>query len=158
MKGAKRCTVGDRAQSATTTDEPQRAALFVRRRCSPFNVLAFLDIQIGLEILGIFRYCAIALLLPSATERLVELDQALIFVPSRLCQRQFGGKERPLPVENFEIRCDPTPVALERGIDGILQVLHRDLLFHSNLMIFLIPDQCVGSVAKRVLDRLLVGD
>ena len=51
------------------------------------------------------------LLLPAAAKCPVELHQALILRTSRLGQHQFRGKERPLPVQHFQIRRGASPVA-----------------------------------------------
>lgn len=41
--------------------------------------------------------------LPPASQRSIQLHQAAIFVPSRTCERKFGGVKRPLAVQHFQV-------------------------------------------------------
>src|SRR4029077_2983597 len=43
------------------------------------------------------------LLLPATAERLVKLHETLILGAARSREREFGGKQRPLPVQDFQI-------------------------------------------------------
>src|ERR1700721_3434282 len=52
------------------------------------------------------------LLLPAATESLIELHDALVFVSSRLRQGKLGGVKRALAVNNFKI-CGGAPLVAQ---------------------------------------------
>ena len=98
------------------------------------------------------------LLLPTAAERPVELHQALILGSTRLRQYKFRIKQRPLAVENFQVRGRPALVPQDGKPHRLLQVRDGILLPHPHLMEFLIGDQRIGYVAKRALNRLFVSD
>ncbi len=83
--------------------------------------------------------------------------QALVLTASGLGENNLGVKERSLPIENFKVGGDASPIAYEGRTDGILEVLDRGLLRNTNLMKFLITDQSIGDIAKRQLDGLLIG-
>ena len=69
-----------------------------------------------------------ALLLPAAAESAVKLHETLILVASGLRQGEFRRKERPLPVQDFEIsRCTACVTHVGQA-DGLLQVCDRNIL------------------------------
>src|SRR5713226_10643945 len=98
------------------------------------------------------------LLLPASAECPVKLHETLVFGAARLCEREFGGKEGPLAVQDFEISGGASLVTHVGQANGFLQVLDGGLLANADLMKFLIADQRIGYVPKRVLNRLPVND
>src|SRR6266436_935199 len=96
------------------------------------------------------------LLLPASAEGPVKLHETLVLGAARLCKREFSRKERPLPVQHFEIRCRPSLVAQVGKAHGFLQVLDGVLLANPHLMEFLVTDQRIGHIAERALNGLPV--
>ena len=58
-----------------------------------------------------FGRLTLRLLLPAPAEYLVKLHETLKLVPLCLRQSQFGSKEGPLAIQDFEIRGGASPVA-----------------------------------------------
>src|SRR5580700_10598363 len=98
------------------------------------------------------------LLLPASAERLVELDEASVFVSPRGCERQFCPVKRPLSVEHFEIGRCAAFVAQGGNADGFLQISDTILLAHSHLMKLFVTDERVGNISESLLDRFSVCD
>src|ERR1700683_1288811 len=98
------------------------------------------------------------LLLPSAAERFIQLDQTSVFIASRAGERQFCAIKRPLPVEHFEIGGGAAFGAEGRNANGFLEIGDTFLLAHSHLMKLLVTDERVGNISKALLDHLPVGD
>lgn len=86
------------------------------------------------------------------------MHQALVFVASSLGESKLSLKQRSLPIEDFKIGSDASPIAHQRRVDGILQILDGCLLRDANLMKFLITNQSIGNIAERQLDDLLVSN
>src|ERR1700734_4240507 len=84
------------------------------------------------------------LLLPAATESPVNLDEALILVAARLCQRELCGEERALAVQHFEIVGGASAIAHDGQSDRLRQVVYHLLLLNSNFTEFLVTDQRIG--------------
>ena len=89
-----------------------------------------------------------SLLLPAASERLVELHKALLLAAASLGQREVGAVQRALAVENFEISGDAFSVAGKRQVDRVLQVSYGFFFAKTISMMLLVTDQCVGDIAK----------
>ena len=96
------------------------------------------------------------LLLPAAAKCAVKLHETLILCAAGLREHEFRGKERPLPIQDFEIRSGTSSVAHDRQTHGLLQVRHGLLLANPDLMVFLVTNQRIGYVPERVLNRLPV--
>src|SRR5438445_8267929 len=98
------------------------------------------------------------LLRPASAECPVKLHETLVLGAARLREREFSGKQRPLAVQNFEIRCGASLIAHVGEPNGLLQVRDGIFLAHPHLMKFLISDDCVRNIPERALNRLLVRD
>ncbi len=116
-------------------------------RCSAGLSLTFLHTQPFVE-------CS----LPASTECLIKLHQALVLVASRLGKSKLGTKQRSLPIEDLEIGGDTSTIAHQGRVDGILQIFNCCLLRDADFMNLLITDQCIGDIAKRQLNGLLICD
>jgi len=95
-------------------------------------------------------------LLPASAKCLVKLDQALVLVASGLGESELGVEQRSLPIKDFEVGGDASPIPYEGCVNRILQIPDRCLLRETDLMKFLITDQSIGDVAERQLDGLLL--
>src|SRR2546429_374400 len=74
------------------------------------------------------------LLLPATAEDPVKLHKTLILGAARFRECEFGGKQRSLPVQHFEISCRPSRVAQVGKAHGFLQVLDGIFLADPHLM------------------------
>ena len=97
------------------------------------------------------------LLLPAAAERFVDLHQGEQFVEPSLREAEFGGQVVGFVGEHFEVIRGAGLVTLSGKLRRILGGVSQEFLLRAEFLIFLIGDQGVGNVAKRALNRLLVG-
>ena len=97
-------------------------------------------------------------LLPTSAERFIELNQALIFIVSRLSQRQFRLKQVAIGVESIEERVHPTFVAHICQLHPIAKRCDQILLFDAAFSHSLMCDQRVGHFRKSGFNRLLILD
>jgi hypothetical protein len=96
------------------------------------------------------------LLLPSTTERLVELHEALIFVAARGGPNELGIEQRPLPVEHFEICGNAALVTHFGEADRLGQIIHGLFPPDAHFMEFLKANQGVGYITECVLNCFFV--
>src|SRR5260370_31358637 len=92
--------------------------------------------------------------MPASAGGPVKLHETLVLGAARLCKREFSRKERPLPVQHFEIRCRPSLVEKVGEAHGFMQVLDGVLLANPHLMEFLVTDQSIGNIAELALHGL----
>ena len=77
-------------------------------------------------------------------------------MPRAWASTSSAEKERPLAVQNFQVRGGASPVTHDGQPDGLQQIRDRVFLANPDLVEFLIADQRVGYVRERALDRLPV--
>jgi len=70
-------------------------------------------------------------------------------VPRAWASTSSAEKERPLAVQNFQVRGGASPVTHDGQPDGLLQIRDRVFLANPDLVEFLIADQRVGYVRER---------
>src|SRR5690242_13855576 len=82
-------------------------------------------------------------LFPPPAERLIELNETLIFVVARLGQSQFRIEQRPLAVENLEVIGGSSPISHQREAYGVLKILDGLLVTRPDILILSIRDESV---------------
>jgi hypothetical protein len=75
--------------------------------------------------------------LPSSTEGLMELHEALKLVAAVLCQGELCAEQGALVVQDFEVRGNPAAKALQGSGDRVAEIFHRNFLRHTHLVILL---------------------
>src|SRR5262249_60252732 len=97
------------------------------------------------------------LFLPAAAQSPIELNETLILGAARLRKRELRRKQGALVVQDFEISRGSPSIAHVRKTNRLLQIRYGVLLADTNLMQFFIPDQRIGSISERALNRFRVG-
>ena len=97
------------------------------------------------------------LLLPAAAERLIDLHQGEEFVEACLRETQFSGEVVRFVGEDFQIIRGAGLVALAGKLRGVFRGMRQQFLLRAEFLVLLIGDERVGDVAKRALNRLLLG-
>jgi hypothetical protein len=95
-------------------------------------------------------------LLPTATQSLVQLDQCSQLVSPRLRQFQFGREVVGVVRENFNVVRGSDFEAHLRETRSILRGVDEMLLLDPEFLV--LCNQSVRDIAKRALNRLLIGE
>ena len=96
------------------------------------------------------------LLLPSSSQRVINLHQCQSFVELCLCQTQLCREITCIAIQHFQITCGATTIAYGRESSCILCGFCEQLLLFTGFLVLFVGHQRVRNVAKRLLYGLLV--